>query len=66
VEFKSKNKFEKLVHLVGFIIRKKVNWLHLQGCDWHEGTAYFMVNVIPNYLVFALTAEMPVPFLCVC
>jgi hypothetical protein len=28
VEFHSKNKFEKLVHLVGFIIRKILNLLH--------------------------------------
>ena len=34
VEFYSKNKFEKLVHLVGFIIRiylKEVGW---EGVDW--------------------------------
>jgi len=35
VEFYSKNKFEELVHIVGFIIRisgkSKVNW---KGCDW--------------------------------
>ena len=28
VEFYSKNKFEKLVHLVGFIIRMFLQWLH--------------------------------------
>jgi len=53
------------VHLVGFIIKKKY-CLHLQGWDWDGGAAYFMVNVIPNYLVFVLTTEMPVPFLYVC
>ena len=32
VEFPSKNKFEKLVHLVGFIIRKMAEQVHLSAC----------------------------------
>ena len=33
VEFHSKNKFEKLVHLVGFIIRKNRVCLHAVECS---------------------------------
>jgi len=33
VEFHSKNKFEKLVHLVGFIIRKFTKNSHTLNCS---------------------------------
>jgi len=41
VEFYSKNKFEKLVHLVGFIIRKKLDiYLNIIVTTIHDLTVY--------------------------
>jgi len=47
VEFHSKNKFEKLVHLVGFIIRNKENMFHF----------VFMDQWFPQQVVFPYVAK---------
>jgi hypothetical protein len=42
VEFQSKNKFEKLVHLVGFIIRNDMYLFNTQSCkaQWTQGSCF--------------------------
>jgi len=62
VEFHSKNKFEKLLHLVGFIVRNlsrcTVTWtssyrhVSIDFCDLHQGTFTRVLNTQqPNYLI---------------
>jgi len=48
VEFHSKNKVEKLVHLVGFIIRKVPLYLHNYQ---HSHTLTALMHIVPMLLI---------------
>ena len=51
VEFYSKNKFEKLVHLIGFIIRKTRKWVPNQINPAHALSLYFFTLHIDSILL---------------
>jgi len=54
IEFRSKNKFAKLVHLVGFIIRKKSNVVRFY---WYFNPSSVYVSII-LFLVTLLTEQL--------
>ena len=50
VEFCSENKFEKLVHLVGFIIEKQMIYLTVLRVLSSEVLKWYLLRLLPEYL----------------
>jgi len=51
VEFYSKNKFEELVHLVGFILGKQKIYLAVLRVLSSEVLKLFLLHLLPEYLI---------------
>jgi len=58
VEFHSKNKFEKLVHLVGFIITKLMRYLSWITCGLFGSLKYYFITKATEILCFPMDHQL--------